>query len=304
MISLVESLDQLPRESSKSLITFGVFDGVHQGHRALFRRLKELSAAQGQPAIALTFGNHPSELLRPQQATRLISHPQQRYRWLLQEGIARLCVLTFTPELANLEAEPFLQELQDHLPFSHLVLGHNALFGKGRAGNPTQLAHLARAMGFQLEYLPAFAIEGQVISSGLIRQAISEGRFADASLWLGRPYSLSGYIVPGHGRGRQMGFPTLNVDVSKLHLPRLGVYAVQLLSGGQSYKGVANLGCAPTVLREGPPLLEVHLFHPPTNPIDNLVEVIPTRFLRPEMRFRSLEELRYQIAQDIAAASP
>lgn len=304
MISLVDSLEQIPLETDVHVLTIGNFDGMHLGHQAICKRLVAVSQHTDLPTAALTFSNHPSEILRPHSPALLLCTPSERYRRLQQLGVTRVIALPFSTQIAQLSAEDFLKKLNQRIPFQHLVLGHDATIGKGRAGNREVVQQLAKTHGFHVYYEPAFSVEGQVVSSTLIREAIRAGRLHDAARWLGREYSLSGLVIPGLGQGRKLGFPTINVDISRLCLPPFGVYGVRLEAAGtrdsQSYRGIANIGIAPTVRQEGPPILEVHL---KDNILPDLssgwVNVVLEHFIRPEKKFDSLDALKAQITSDI-----
>lgn len=303
MITLVDRLHQLPAVTQPCNLTIGTFDGVHLGHQAVLQYLLKISTGAHQPhiAAAFTFTNHPSEILRPERSAPLLTAPTFRYRLLERFSLQRVFAIGFTPELAQLSAEEFLGQLRQRIPFAHLVLGHDATIGKGKEGRREIVEALARKMGFGITYLPPFHVHGVPISSSLIRDAVRQGKLNDAKSWLGRPYSLTGYIVPGHGRGRKLGFPTLNIDVRRLCLPPFGVYAVEFRAHQETHEGIANLGLAPTIRMDRPPTLEVHLFDHPGRTTTGLVEVVLHSFIRPERKFATLEELRHQIAIDVAA---
>lgn len=300
MISLLNQLKQLPKSGQPHVLTIGNFDGVHLGHLAILQRVKQLSQAHTHPSVVLTFSNHPSEILRPSQVTPFLCHPNYRYRLLKEQGIDQIIVLPFTADIASLSAHAFLNQLHSCLNFSHLVLGHDATIGKGREGNRERVENLAQAMGFKVEYCPPVTVQNAAVSSSLIRHAVQAGKLEEATKLLGKPFSLTGIVVPGLGKGRKLGFPTINIDVAQLCLPPLGVYGVEFLAFGGRFRGIANLGVAPTVRAGGPPLLEVHLLDPCSFQAIGLVETVITSFVRPEKRFSSLEELKRQIAEDIS----
>lgn len=302
MISIVDRIDQLPPSPQRHVLTIGNFDGVHHGHQAVLQQVMQIAQQDRLQSCVLTFSNHPSEILWPDSPTFLLCYSSHKYALLKQLGLDRVIALKFTPELSRLTAQQFLELLLPHIPLHTLVLGHDATIGSERQGGRKTIEKLAEEMCFQVKYLSPHRIEGTPISSSLIREAIKRGQLDQAGCWLGRPYSLTGLIVPGQGKGRELGFPTLNIDVSKLCLPPYGVYGVKLIhpETDTRIKGIANLGIAPTLRTDPSPLLEVHLYEHPELIIEGWVEVTLERFLRPERKFASLEELKIQIAADLA----
>lgn len=300
MITFVDTLNQISTSSQPCVLTIGNFDGVHLGHQAILQQLTDLATRLGVPAVALTFRNHPADILRADRPVSLLCSPTDRYRLLQSHGVSHVVSLPFSKAIAELPAERFLMQLRQHLPFSHLVLGHDATLGKGREGTPDVIRALAHKYDFQVHYVHAYHDHNQIISSSLIRAAIQAGRLDDAARWLGREVALSGHVVPGRGAGRTIGFPTLNVDVGGLCLPPYGVYRVTLRSDHcqRSFSGIANLGVAPTIRLGGPPVLEVHITEGFTVPIQGWVHVTLGRFIRPEQKFASIDALKAQITLD------
>ncbi len=286
-----ETTEQFIPTKSPIALTIGNFDGVHLGHQAVIHRLKQAAAH----TVVFTFSNHPQEILRGSPLSLLTTLPH-RLALLQEAGIDQAVVIPFTKPFSEQTAKVFLSQLKRDIPFTHLILGHDAMVGSDRE---TNLRKLCGELAFSLEYLPPFSIDGQVISSTLIRKAIQEGDLTLASRLLGRPYSILGTVQPGHGKGASLGFPTANIPVANLILPPLGVYAVDALIDGKSCPAIANLGKAPTLHTDRPPCLEVHLINQQRNLYNQPLEVRFKKFLRSERKFESITDLQKQIAIDI-----
>lgn len=284
------------------VVTIGNFDGVHLGHQLVLKKVAEAKDRMNGKSLAITFSNHPSEVLNPEKPLFKICTLNHRIKLLKESGIDILLLLTFTKEFSQQSAEEFLKRIREKYSFSHLILGHDAAFGKDRKGDRQQIQNLAKAFHFHVEYLDSFSLDGVTISSSKIRELISEGDFTKLQKFLGRPYSIYSKVISGKGKGKTIGFPTANIEVNDLCLPPYGVYAVKLINSEQIFKGVANLGVAPTIRHESNPLLEVHLFEHHEDLYNKNVEVIFSNYLRPEKKFSGLEELKNQIHNDIQKA--
>lgn len=298
-----DALETLPAIKKPIAITIGNFDGVHRGHKAVLDRLKTLVSNAGGESVVLSFQNHPAEVLRPEVVIPRLCSINHKIKLLEEQGISHLILLTFTQEFAKQSAEAFLRHLQTFCPFDYLILGHDATIGNERKGDRKHIHELSKALNFKVEYLDEQSYQEMLISSSRIRQEIQKGHFEIAERLLGRPYSIYAPLSKGLGLGKQIGFPTLNVDISGLCLPPNGVYAVKLLVKGKLFLGVANLGVAPTVRQDRKLILEVHLFNPPSS-IEgwNEVEVVFSGYIRPEKRFENIEMLKAQITQDVKRA--
>jgi riboflavin kinase / FMN adenylyltransferase len=287
-------------------LAVGMFDGVHLGHRAVIESAVQSARRSGGLAGVLTFHPHPSTLFRPGRPTRLILPGSARTRLLFSLGVDFVIVQPFTPDFARIPAEGFLPWLRRNLPGTvALYVGQNWRFGAGREGDVPRLVKAAGLLGLSVFSAPAVNYDGHSISSTRIRDLISEGRVSEASALLGYTYFAEGVVQPGRRLGRTIGFPTLNLRWSPELAPRFGVYAVRVGSGekgGEAIPGVANYGVRPTVEDAAEPLLETHLLGACPFGEGSFIRVEWLRFLRPEMKFAGIDDLKAQIARDAAAA--
>jgi riboflavin kinase/FMN adenylyltransferase len=287
---------------SWSVVAVGVFDGVHLGHQRLLHELLEMaSALQGVPT-AVTFRNHPDELLRGKAPPLLASVPH-RLRLLRRAGVQRLVLLDFEPRLRAMTAQEFAERvLVRGLRARGLLLGYDSALGRDREGTPARFAELGAELGFAVREGAPFSVDGHRVSSSAIRAAVQRGDLSQAQRFLGRWPSAFGEVVRGAGRGRELGFPTANVAPQTSVLPPQGVYAVEAILGGEAIPGVANLGVRPTFRGGQDPVLEVHLLGFQGDLYGQVLEVCFLQFLRPEQKFADGAALRAQIASDVGRA--
>jgi riboflavin kinase/FMN adenylyltransferase len=295
-----------------AVLTVGTFDGVHRGHQAVLAEIVQRARRRGTESVAVTFEPHPLEVVNPTAAPRLLTLLAERQRLLAAAGVGRVVTLPFTAELARLGPEEFVRDvLRTRLGMDELVLGYDHGFGRGRSGDVAAVRGIGAADGFAVDVVDAVRDDGQPISSTLIRSAVAHGDLALAERWLGRPYAVLGSVVPGAGRGRTIGVPTLNLpvpDARKL-LPPDGVYAVWVTIEGQGmgdggrvrYGGMMNQGPRPT-FGVAERALEVHVFDFAGELYGETVLVEWVRRLRDVQAFPSREALVEQLARDAAAA--
>ena len=286
-------------------LAIGMFDGVHRGHRAVIEAAVRGARGAGGTAGVLTFHPHPSTLFRPENPTPLIQDTRTKSRVLGSLGVELVITQPFTPEFAAVAAENFLPWLKQRLPqLTAIYVGENFRFGQGRQGDARLLLASAHQHGLAAVSVPRVQRDDQPVSSTRIRAQLAAGDIAAANTLLGYDYFSEGIVTPGKRLGRTIGFPTLNVAWNPELRPRLGVYAVRI-SGAKApapLPGVANYGLRPTVEQAGEPRLEVHVLGECPLGEGDAVRVSWLRFLRPEMKFASVEELRAQIARDRDAA--
>jgi riboflavin kinase / FMN adenylyltransferase len=287
-------------------VTIGTFDGVHAGHRAILHRLRDLAQSVGGEAAVLTFYPHPRMVLYPDDhGLRLLNTPEEKSELLSACGIRHLIVHPFSEAFSRLSAEDYVRNLLVNGLHAHtVVVGYDHRFGRNREGDFNTLRELSEIFGFRVEEIPAKDIDAVHVSSTKIRQALEAGDVDMASRLLGYPYSLTGTVVSGDGRGRHIGFPTANIRVEYPYklIPAFGVYAVRVQRGAHRFSGVLNIGVRPTVQESGRVQIEAHLFD-----FDEMIygEQLRIEFagrIREERRFSSVQELQTQIAADIQAA--
>ncbi|MGA1123784.1 MAG: riboflavin biosynthesis protein RibF [Chthoniobacterales bacterium] len=281
-------------------LAIGIFDGVHRGHQALIGEAQADARKTGGTAVVMTFEPHPMMFFQRGEPPLRLSSPRHKEILLARQGVTHLAVLPFEAARAGQTAEAFVEDLRAACqPLGGVVVGADWKFGKGRAGD---VGLLKRMGGFEVDGIPAVTLDGEVISSTAIRVALANGNLDFAEKALGRPYAVFGQVVPGRKIGRKLGFPTANVELPGWQLPPDGVYAVGVRLGAKAFRGIANLGVRPTVTSDRQRLLEVHLFEFEGDLYGMEIEVEFRRFIRPEKKFASIEELRNQIARDIATA--
>lgn len=293
-----------PSEDRPTVVTVGMFDGVHRGHASLhgrvFERARELDARSG----VVTFDPHPLEVLAPDKAPCMLTTLEQRLGLFEDAGFDLAVVLPFDAELAALSPEGFAKAtLVEELHVREVVVGEDFRFGHERAGDIETLRRLGETFGFSVEAVGLLAEHGEKVSSTTIRIYLAEGRADQAATLLGRAFRLAGEVVTGDRRGRALGFPTANLKThERACLPAVGVYAGWWLEAGRRHPGVINLGMRPTFTEADRPLCEIHLFDFDDDVYGHTGEVEFTAFLRPEQRFDGPDALVEQIRADAEAA--
>lgn len=287
-----------------TVVTLGTFDGVHVGHQRVLADLAERAAALGGRSILVTFDPHPLAIVAPERMPGLLTPGAEQRAALAETGLDRLLVLRFDAALAALDGERFVREvLQPATSVTELVVGHDHGFGRGRSGDIALLQALGRSLGFSATATPPVTIDGQPVSSSRIRALVAGGELDEAARLLGRPYSVTGRVVRGDGRGRQIGVPTINlgdVPAGKL-LPPDGVYAAIVEWSGGRAGAMLNQGGRPT-FADGRRTMEAHLFGVTGDLYDSWVRVTWVERLRDVRRFGSVDELTQQLSRDREAA--
>ncbi|MFC1899009.1 bifunctional riboflavin kinase/FAD synthetase [Chloroflexota bacterium] len=281
------------------LLTIGVFDGVHLGHKRLISRLMEEAKRRGLFSGVITFHQHPEEVISPERGLPFITSVKERARLLKNEGVSAIIILSFTRELANLSARQFVKLLKKHLGMRGLVLGPDFKLGRGRSGDIESLNALGREMGFTVDVVPPVKINGEVVSSTGIRNVLGKGNMGKIQELLGRSFSLSGCVVNGSGRGTELGFPTANLDIPVGQaLPADGVYAAWVDFSGKIYRAMVNIGQNPT-FDAGKHTVEVYIldYHGDLYGKELKIDII--KRLRGEKTFSNAGKLQKQIEKDI-----
>jgi riboflavin kinase/FMN adenylyltransferase len=303
-VRIFRSLTELPKDFGPCAITIGNFDGVHIGHQQIMRRVTAIAHEHGCKAAALTFDPHPTKLVAPTRAPRLLTTPEQRARLLLDQGIDEVLILPFTLKIAKLTPEEFVCEILSRKLKARIVLvGDNFRFGNRAAGDSHTLQELGHKYGFSTEIIHAISCRGRVISSSEIRQAIEAGKVTLACRMLGRPYALEGKVVPGAGIGSKQTVPTLNLETKADVLPKTGVYITRTheLGSQREWPSITNIGYRPTFNGHGL-TIETFLLAPLAGEPAQEISVQFLRWVREERKFPSPEELKTQILRDVGRA--
>lgn len=300
----LDALD--PRAFRDPVVTIGVFDGLHRGHAHVIEHLRAFADRVGGEAVVVTFDTHPMAVIAGAPPRHILS-TEHRLVLLERLGVDATVVLPFDEAMRAMTHDVFVRDiLVSGLGIRGLLFGYNSNFGHRGAGTPASVSTLAGEHDFAVVEAPAIHVEGRPISSSRIRDAIETGDFDEAAAMLGRPHSVFGTVVRGDGRGRQLGFPTANVDLGGEITPPAGVYQVVATLRGQRRVAVANLGYRPTFEggEDGPPpepILEVHLPGVDFSFYDEPLEVEFVRKIRDERAFPSKEALLAQIRADVAS---
>jgi len=303
-MEILRSIPELERLRGPVFLAIGVFDGVHRGHQAVISTSADHAGAANGTPVVVTFDPHPEKVLRPQAAPHLLSATQHKIALIRALGVEHLLIITFDKQFAATEPEDFVQKLVAHSkPLREICVGHEWSFGKNRRGNLDLLKSLGANFNFDVVGIPPVKINGAVVSSTAIRQAIEKGDLTKAAEMLGREYTILGTVTRGDNLGKKIGFPTANLSAHSEQFPPNGVYVAEARIDGKLHRGVINLGIRPTVSGgKSERVLEIHLFDFNRDIYDRDVEVRFLRFLRPEKKFENLDALVQQIRQDVEQA--
>jgi riboflavin kinase/FMN adenylyltransferase len=283
----------------RAVVSIGNFDGLHLGHQKILRAVAERAPAWGALAAAVTFDPHPLKVLRPEQAPSLLQTLEQKVAGFIGLGLDAALVLNFNSALAALSPEEFVRRtLAGPLRATVVLVGRSFRFGNRQTGNAERLRELGEKYGFAVEIMEPVIVDGEVVSSSVVRSAVAEGHVARATRLLGRPFALTGEILRGTGRGASVVFPTLNLAPEQELLPKTGVYATETLVGARVYRSATNVGVRPT-FDAGALSIESHLFDFSDHLDSGRIEVRFWERLRDERKFSGPEELRRQIAADL-----
>jgi riboflavin kinase/FMN adenylyltransferase len=297
--SAAEWVERFGDSRKPTVVTIGNFDGIHLGHQKILSGVIERARATDLMATVLTFYPHPSRVLRPEAAPALLAMLKQRLYGFEAAGLDAALVMRFDAELARVSAEDFVRRyLVEILRARALMVGGNFKFGHRQLGDVKSLAELGKRWGFEAHVVPPVIIDGVVVSSSAVREALREGRVEDAAQQLGRPFALEGEIQPGTGQGRKLIVPTLNLSTEQECLPKNGVYATRTIVQGKTYQSATNVGVRPTF--NGTRLaIESHLFDFNENLTSGHMEIRFHARLRDEKKFASPEALKEHVFRDI-----
>ncbi|MBI2851153.1 MAG: bifunctional riboflavin kinase/FAD synthetase [Chloroflexi bacterium] len=281
------------------LLTIGVFDGVHLGHKYLLSRLKEQTGQQNLLSGVVTFRQHPRAVLSAKDELPYLTSLEEKVSLIKKEGIDKVVTLSFTKELSQVSARRFVELLQKYLRMRGLLLGADFALGRKREGNIAALRKLGREMGFTVETVSPVKINGLVVSSTAIREALATGDIKKATSLIGRPFSLRGKVTNGAGRGAGLGFPTANLEIDPQQLlPPDGVYATQAYVDSKTYQAVTNIGKNPT-FGENKRTVETYLLDYQGALYGRELRIEIIERLRGEKRFKSVEDLKKQMKVDV-----
>ncbi len=282
-----------------TFVTVGVFDGVHLGHKHLISQLVGKAEQENSLSIVVTFRQHPQEVLRPDIILPFLTSLTEREKLLENEGVDIIVPLTFTAEASKLSAREFIGLLKKHLHMRGMVIGPDFALGRKREGSADALHALGRELGFSVTVVPPVVIDGEIVSSTAIRQALSAGDVHRVRRLAGRNFSLRSHVVAGAGRGVKMGFPTANLNIGPEHaLPADGVYATWAGIGGENFPSMTNIGTNPT-FGDNRRAVEVYIVDYRGDLYGQELQLEFVERLREERRFGSVEELKKQVAEDV-----
>jgi riboflavin kinase / FMN adenylyltransferase len=301
-MQVIHGTDDVPASARGAVLAIGNFDGVHRGHQALLKVVHDEAARLRRPAGAILFEPHPREFFQPERPHFRLTPLPLKLELLERFGLDLAAVLRFDAALAALSADGFIDRvLVEKLAAAHLVIGYDFRFGKGRGGDPQTLERAGAACGFGVSVVAQVAEAGEVFSSGAIRAELAQGDVQGAAQMLGWWWRVSGRVTGGAKRGTGLGFPTANIALAPGTALAHGIYAVRVHVGDAYYQAAAYLGTRPT-FDDGAPVLEVFLFHFDGDLYGRDIDVEFIDFIRPDLRFEGVEELRAQMEKDCERA--
>lgn len=303
MGTFFSNIDQIASPLSNPVLTIGNFDGIHLGHQSLFQKVKERAKAIQGTSMVITFHPHPAEILRPGKAPRQIVSDRTKVDLIFQNGIEVILSIPFTKEFSQISARSFIKDLLvDKIGMKEIIVGYDYTFGRKREGNIHLLKELGKETGFKVHIHPPVTAGTHLVSSTRVRELITSGAMEEAKLLLGRPFCLSGTIIPGKGIGRSLlGIPTANLNPQEKLNPQRGVYVVRAESPAGPLFGVTNVGFNPTFAGKFISI-ETYLFEFEGDLYGKEIKIFFLKRLRGERTFAGPEPLKAQIAKDIDQA--
>lgn len=286
-----------------TVLTLGVFDGLHLGHQMIMRTVVERAEATDSVATVITFDPHPRAVLHPESAPPLLQTLDQRLAAFEVLGIEQAIIIRFNKEFAAQEAEDFIREtIGERLHAREVYLGKGFEFGRNRGGNIEVLKKLSEELGFYAAEVPEVRLNGQRISSSKIRELLKEGKVNRARRMLGRPYGVEGQIEHGSQRGHEIGFPTANLKPRNRVIPKFGVYVTATLINGAWRRSITNIGVRPTFENTTEPSIETYVFDYEGDLYGDVLRIRFLHRIRDEKKFSGIEELKTQIQKDTRRA--
>lgn len=293
----------LSKDKRNAAIAFGNFDGVHLGHKQIVDNVQRIALQEGIDSAILTFEPHPRKFFNINVEDFYLTNLEQKVSAIESCDIDLFYIMDFTKEFSQLSAEDFIKDiLLDKCNARYIIIGNSCTFGKDKAGNVALLRKLSTVYNYQLIQLNILEFGGKICSSSEIRELLKIGEVAQANELLGRPYKIKGRVLEGEQRGRQIGFPTINMCLEGYVKPKLGVYFAKVYIDNEAHYGVVNVGNKPTFHNNYDVILEMHIFDITRDLYGEMVEVQILHFIRSELKFHGVEELKRQIKQDIVIA--
>ncbi|MEI6678708.1 MAG: bifunctional riboflavin kinase/FAD synthetase [Mariniphaga sp.] len=291
----------------KPVVTIGTFDGVHLGHREVISELKRISDLSEGESVVFTFEPHPRLVIAPlEDSLRLLTTTSEKINQMEQIGVDHLVIYPFTAAFSKLSYNEFVRNiLVQRMNISSLVVGYDHRFGQGRKGDFHSLEMLSKSLNFKVEQLSQLLVDSKAVSSTKIRMALGNGNISKANHFLGYQYSLTGKVIEGKQLGRQIGFPTANIEIPDHHklVPGDGVYAVMVKTDGKIFKGMLNIGIRPTFnLNPDHKSIEVHIFNFDADIYGADITLIFVEKIRDEQKFAGIDQLKEQLNKDQAFA--
>jgi len=298
-MEIIRGIENLEKPFINPVTTLGNFDGIHLGHQRIFQKVFHDARIQKGESVVITFEPHPLKILHPERCPPLLTPFEYKMKWIEKAGIDKVLCIEFTKAFSKIPPHDFIQRiLSKQVGAKKIIVGYNYRFGHGKSGDVASLKGYCTPLGIEVEVVNALRVDGTIVSSSKIRELIIQGEVEKASKLLGRNYSVVGRVIKGNQRGRALGFPTANLEITQEVYPKPGVYAVYATWRGQSRNGLANIGFNPTF--EGKVLtIEVHLLDFNQSIYGDEMEVFFIKRIRNEVKFASIEELVTQIREDI-----
>ena len=295
--------DTRPPHWRQPVLALGNFDGLHRGHVKIVERIRRGASERGGTSVVLTFDPHPPRILRPDKAPALLMTKAQKIEALERAGVQGVAVVRFTREMSQWEPETFVQKvLVEWLHVAEVWVGADFLFGRDRSGNFSLLRSLGAQYGFRAEKIDPIRYKDFVVSSTRIRRLVAEGRVDEAGALLGHQYTIDGTVVEGARRGREIGFPTANLQTDNELIPPHGVYATAVTFDGTMFASVTNIGTRPTFENQAVTHIETHVIDQKLDLYGRRARLAFIQRLRDERKFPDLEALQEQIAADVRRA--
>ncbi|MCX6186305.1 MAG: bifunctional riboflavin kinase/FAD synthetase [Bacteroidetes bacterium] len=299
-MKIYNGLDNL-KKIQNAVVTQGTFDGVHQAHKIILNKVKQLALEKNGESVVMTFEPHPRMVLMPDNHNlKLLTTLEEKKELLSNEGVQNLIVIPFTIELSKLHSQEFIKQIiVDKIGTKTLVIGYDHRFGKNREGSFEHLKKYSNYYGFEVEEVSEQVVDEIAVSSTKIRKALDDGNINIASKYLGRYYSLSGTVLKGLQLGKTIGFPTANLIINNKHklIPRDGVYAVKIIFNNKLFGGMLNIGNNPTIEGKGRSI-EVNIFNFSEDIYNQSLTLLFVDKLREEEKFNGIDALKTQLEKD------